>query len=276
MKMRFASTETVDVKKKITFGIIFFIVIFAIDRNNFKYFQFFRSFIGDASIYTSKAVNYPFSLVSKLSKNIGEYFENDKIITIQDLEKMKIEISDLKNKNKTLNIRNQYLNSIIGEEQYVYKSQIAKTIIYKNNAFNNVFSLNKGSADSVRIGDPVIKNNVLIGKIIKTNFKSSIAVLLTNINSRVPVRIGTKKFTAILVGSPGSINNLKLTFLPKEYSFNNGDLIYTSGIDGLLPEKLLIGEIQLNKNNQHIVKPFYEKNNLDLVSIINLGEESVK
>lgn len=276
MNMRFASSENVDVKKKIIIAFIFFLIVFFIDRSNAKYFSFFRAFVGDVSIYSSKALNYPFVLVSSAFENVSKHFEDDHNVTIDELNRLQSQIIKLENKNKSLETRNEYLNSIIGEEKYDYKSQIAKTVIYKNNTFDDVFSINRGSNDGVKAGDPIIKNNVLIGKVSKVNFKSSIAILLTNINSRVPVRIGTKKFTAILIGNPSSKNNLSLTFLPKEYSFKSGDLIYTSGIDGVLPERLLIGEIQFDQNKEFFVKPYYDNTKLDLVTIINLRAKNDK
>ena len=130
--------------------------------------------------------------------------------------------------------------------------------------------------DGVKVGDPVIKNNVLVGKIIEANFKSSQAILLTNINSRVPVRIGSMKYNAILNGHESEKNNLKLTFLPKEYSFVGGEIIYTTSIDGIMPEGLIIGEIKLDKNKKFYIQPFYEVNKLDLVSIINMNKEIIK
>jgi len=274
--MRFASSENVDVKKKIIIAFIFFFFVFFIYRNNAKYFSFFRAFVGDVSIYSSKALNYPFTLFSSAFENVSKHFKEDNNITIDELNRLQSQIVKLENENKSLENRNEYLNSIIGEEKYEYKSQIAKTVIYKNNTFNNVFSINRGLNDGIKAGDPIIKNNILIGKVSKVNFKSSIAILLTNINSRIPVKIGTKKFTAILVGNPSSKNNLSLTFLPKEYSFKSGDLIYTSGIDGVLPERLLIGEIQFDQNKQVFVKPYYDITELDVVTIINLRDKNDK
>ena len=57
-------------------------------------------------------------------------------------------------------------------------------------------------------GDPIIKNNMLVGKITDVNFNSSYGVLITNINSRVPVRIGEKNYNAIAVGNPSNVNIL--------------------------------------------------------------------
>jgi rod shape-determining protein MreC len=266
--MKFASSSNVDVKKKI---IIFFIIslfIFIIDASNKKYFQPVRALINDSIIYSSNAVKIPFVYISNSFEGFFKLFEKDK--TLKRVNQLENKIIDLENKNLVLENRIRYLQDIIGEEKYVFPSQLAKTIIFKENIFNNIFIVNKGSLDGVKVGDPVIKNNVLVGKIIEVNFKSSQAILLTNINSRVPVRIGIMKYNAILNGHASEKNNLTLTFLPKEYSFVGGEIIYTTSIDGIMPEGLIIGEIKLDENKNFFIQPFYEVNKLDLVSIVNL------
>jgi rod shape-determining protein MreC len=269
--MKFASSSNVDVKKKI---IIFFIVslfIFIIDASNKKYFQPVRAVINDSVIYSINTVKLPLLFVADSSKSFFNLFKKDEnSLKLDQFDGLKDKVEDLKNKNLVLEKRIQYFQDIVREEKYNFPSQLAKTIIFKENIFNNMFVVNKGSLDGVKIGDPVIKNNVLVGKIIEANFKSSQAILLTNINSRVPVRIGSMKYNAILNGHESEKNNLKLTFLPKEYSFVGGEIIYTTSIDGIMPEGLIIGEIKLDKNKKFYIQPFYEVNKLDLVSIINL------
>lgn len=266
--MKFTSSSNVDVKKKI---IIFFIIslfIFIIDASNKKYLQPVRAVINDSIIYSSNAVKIPFIFIANSFESFFKLFEKDK--SLKKIDQLENKITDLENKNLALENRIQYLQDIIGEEKYTFPSQLAKTIIFKENIFNNIFIVNKGSLDGVKIGDPIIKNNILLGKVIEANYKTSKAILLTNINSRVPVRIGSLKYNAILNGDASEKNNLKLTFLPKEYSFAGGEIIYTTSIDGIMPEGLIIGEIKLDKNEKFYIQPFYEVNKLDLVSIINL------
>jgi cell shape-determining protein MreC len=141
--MKFTSSSNVDVKKKI---IIFFIIslfIFIIDASNKKYLQPVRAVINDSIIYSSNTVKIPFIFIANSFESFFKLFEKDK--SLKKIDQLENKITDLENKNLALENRIQYLQDIIGEEKYTFPSQLAKTIIFKENIFNNIFIVNKGS-----------------------------------------------------------------------------------------------------------------------------------
>ena len=93
------------------------------------------------------------------------------------------------------------LKKVTGEENYKFETIKTKVLSYKSNILSESIIINKGSRHGVSSGDPIIKNNMLVGKITDVNFNSSYGVLITNINSRVPIRIGKKNYNAIAAGS---------------------------------------------------------------------------
>lgn len=78
---------------------------------------------------------------------------------------------------------------------------------------------------------------------IEANFNSSRVILLTDINSRVPILVGENLTQAILVGDPSVKSKLSLQYLPRTHKLKHGDRIYTSNIDGILKKGILIGSI---------------------------------
>ena len=96
----------------------------------------------------------------------------------------------------------------------------------------------------------------------------SMKILITNINSRIPVRIGKKNYKAIVVGNPKSERQLNLEFLPKEYTFENGDIIYTTSIENIMPDGILVGQIKLRDNKNFEAKPLYDFSQLDYVTVV--------
>jgi hypothetical protein len=64
---------------------------------------------------------------------------------------------------------------------------------------------------------PVTQNEYLVGRIVETNYLSSRVLLLGDLNSRIPVTLGTDGAQAILAGS-GS-HHTRLEYLPEGYEF---------------------------------------------------------
>ena len=269
--MIFASSENVDVRKKIIIYFIVFILLFFFDRANFQFLKLARSGINDIIVYSAVGLKAPFNFLGTVSTKIEGLFS--KSISQQELEQYKFEINKLKNEKIANQSRLEYLEKVIGEEKYQFKTQLAKVISYKNNIFSNQITLNKGKNDGVKINDPLVVNNILVGKIVEVNLSSSQGVLLTSINSRIPVVIGQKKYNAILIGDPTGQTKVKLDFLPKFYSFNSGDLIFTSSIDGIMPEKIAVGEIKFDSNNKFHASLYADFPQLKIVSIINLDRK---
>ena len=269
--MIFASSENVDVRKKIIIYFIVFISLFFFDRANFQFLKLARSGINDIILYSAAGLKAPFNFLGTVSTKFESLFS--KSISQQELEKYKSEINKLKNEKIANQSRLEYLEKVIGEEKYQFKTQLAKVISFKNNIFSNQITLNKGKNDGVKVNDPLVVNNILVGKIVEVNFSSSQGVLLTSINSRIPVVIGQKKYNAILIGDPVGQTKVKLDFLPKIYSFNSGDLIFTSSIDGIMPEKIAVGEIKLDSNNKFYASLYADFSQLKIVSIINLDRK---
>ena len=148
----------------------------------------------------------------------------------------------------------------------------AKVLLYKSNILHETIIINKGKNDGIKKGDPLIKNNILVGKILKTNFNTSHGILITNLNSRIPVRIGKNNYKAIVVGNPKSEKQLNLEFLPKEFTFEDGDYIYTTSINNIMPEGILVGQIKLRNDDDFVAEPLYDFSQLDYLTVVKFNK----
>lgn len=268
--MKFTSSENVDVKKNVIIFIIIALILFFIDRSENKYFKIIRFSINDAIIYSTVIVKSPFNFAIKISNSITNFFHSKNIINQNEILELKNEINKIKNENISLRLQLDNFKKIINEENYQFQTIRTKVLMYKSNILQETIIINKGEKDGVNVGDPLIKNNVLVGKVIKTNFKSSHGILITNINSRVPVKIGDKSYRAIVVGNPNTEKRLNLEFLPKEFSFNDGDYIYTTNINNVMPEGILVGRMILKDKNNFFASPLYDFNQMDYLTIITM------
>ena len=290
--MYFASPEKEGVKRNIIIFIFISFFLLLIDTYDRKYFRFIKSAINDTIIYSALILKYPFKKIVSVSQGVSEIFDND--VDVEEVNKLKNKLKTLKNQNESLNFQLKKLQTIVNEEQYDYNFINSKVILYKKNLLSNTILLSKGSEHGVEPGDPVIRENRLVGKIIDTNFVTSKAILLTNIRSRIPVSVGEKGYKAILVGNPNVEGGLSLEFLPKQAKLKNGDKIFTSSIDKIVPPGILVGKLKIvtkvpqdpNMNfgrgkgvkptirNTNIIKMSidlaFEINQLDYVTIMSL------
>ena len=78
-----------------------------------------------------------------------------------------------------------------------------------------------------------------------------------------------KAIRAILVGNPNIEGGISLEFLPKNVKFNNGDKIFTSSIDQIVPAGILVGSVK-NIKDKFIVELAFQNSQLDYVTIMSL------
>ncbi len=115
---------------------------------------------------------------------------------------------------------------------------------------NDILSINKGSADGIAEGMPVIgQQNVLFGKVFKVYKNFSQIMLISNKNSVTNVEILGSEIDGVIKGSGGLASYLDL--IPISSDINPQDVLVTSSIDKSFPKGLLVGEIvQKQKNDQ--------------------------
>jgi rod shape-determining protein MreC len=164
-----------------------------------------------------------------------------------------------KNLRKVLDAEN-----IINDKTHVV---LAKVLIDRNSPFLKSIIINKGTQSRIKKGMPVTQDGYLIGRIVETNFLSSRVLLLTDLNSRIPVSLGLDNTQAILTGS--GTKNPKLEYLPENYEFNNEVTIFASGKDGIFTPGTPIGKTT-TKAGKYIneVKLFVDTSQLSFVTVI--------
>ena len=117
----------------------------------------------------------------------------------------------------------------------------------------------------------IIRNSQgVVGRIIEVNNKFSKALLINDRNSNISVKSLSNNFYAILSGSS------KGNYLESKYIKNNkqpiiGDILVTSGMADIFPKDIPVGQIINVKDNNAIIIPFVDFNNLELLQIIKIN-----
>ncbi len=141
----------------------------------------------------------------------------------------------------------------------------ARVIANSSGAFMRSAMINAGREQAVQIGQPVLSGNGIVGRVVDAGGAAARVLLLTDLNSRIPVLVGGKSVRAVLSGDNGALP--RLTYLPADVTINAGDAVVTSGIGGLFPRGLKIGAVVETPGGLR-VKPDSNLDGLEYVSVL--------
>lgn len=126
-----------------------------------------------------------------------------------------------------------------------------------------------GSRDGVAKGQVAVTGDGLVGRVGETGERAARVLLLTDLNSQVPVIIESSRERAILAGD--NSDRPKLTHLAVTAKPQIGDRVMTSGHGGVFPAGLPVGVVVAVGERGARVKPFVEFHRLDHVRLIDFG-----
>ena len=231
----------------------------------------FRSFTKDFIYKGSYFISLPFVSINNQFHNFQDHmkmYENYKKIenTILKTESLENEIDYYKSEN----IR---LKKLLEEkEMFSEKYLFSKILLDKQSPYLKSLIVNKGYDHGVRLGLAVREKSYFVGKIIGVNFLTSRILLASDLNSKIPVIIEPGSINAILVGT--GINEFaELEYLPKKNNVSDGNIVYTSGIDGIIEPAIPIGKVFVNEGQEY-VRFFVDFNQIKFVKISNYNDSS--
>ena len=143
----------------------------------------------------------------------------------------------------------------------------ARVLSDAGNAFAKTVMVAAGRADGVEKGHAVMSGQGVIGRIIEVGEATSRVLLVTDINSRVPVLIADTNQHAILSGLNKS--HAQLLHVPPESVIREGAQILTSGHGGVFPANLPIGVVTSSQEGQVQVRPLSDLSQVVFVRIID-------
>ena len=142
----------------------------------------------------------------------------------------------------------------------------ARVIGESSRPFVKTLILNAGSAQRVNKGQAVVDERGLLGRIYVTGEKTSWVILLTDLNSRVPVVVQPSHRRAILVGDNTPAPQLELDV--GEGPVQAGDRVLSTGDGGLLPPDVPVGMVTGNGADARVVL-FATAGTADAVNILD-------
>jgi rod shape-determining protein MreC len=244
------------------------LIVIILGSFNFKAIQYIKIGINEVIYRSSHIASIPENYFKDLNIKIDEHLK-----FYDQYKKNEIELNELKEKKLTndfLILENKKLRELINEtvqSEEVY----AKVLVDKDSPYLKSIVLNKGSKNNVKIGMAILDRSYLVGKIIEVNYTNSRALLLSDLNSKIPVLLEPMDIHAVLSGTGknhGVIEYTKDEYKQKIYS--NKIIVYTSGYGGLFKPGLPVGQIFTNNINEDSEVSFFSDfRQLDYVKIVS-------
>ena len=253
-------------------GLIFFSIgLLIVSKINLPATNYLKVTLNEIVYRSSFIVSVPEKKIQDLTITIKNHYSvyND----YQSLkEKVKI-LQAKKYETQFLEEENKRLKKTINE--YIYNSEelIAKVLIDKKSPFLKSIIVNKGSKDDVRLGMAVIDRTYLVGKIVEVNYLTARALLVSDLNSKIPVGIEPGNVQSILSGT--GKQNGKIEYLEKDIFIEDKSVVYTSGSGGIFKPGIPVGVYHKENNkDKERVKFFSKLSQLTFVKLVLFEEDT--
>jgi rod shape-determining protein MreC len=198
--------------------------------------------------------------------------------TLKQISNLKNELNRLKTENQLLSDWKHKAGALASQNEALRKLHnfiplpvadpiSGRVIASSGGVFTKSVLINIGKINGAEIGQAVISGVALIGVIVETGNNFSRVLLITDLNSQVPVRIQNTGDPGILMGDNSKMASL--FFLPQNSAISEGDIVVTSGGGGVLPPDLPIGIVRRGSGALFDVEPFEDWSNLSYIKVLN-------
>lgn len=130
--------------------------------------------------------------------------------------------------------------------------------------------LDVGANAGVDVGYAVMSERGMVGRVVASAPRASRVLMLTDLNSRIPVLSERTDVRGILAGDNAGAP--RLLHLPPGHGLEDGDRIVTSGDAGEIPRGLPVGVAELNARGEWRVRLFSQERPLDYVRVVGFSD----
>jgi len=194
-------------------------------------------------------VLYPLQMTAMLPRealaNMGDYFSSLSTLQkeVQALKNQQLAQARLLQQAQFENAENAHLRRLMaGKEQMPVQSQMAEILYDARDPSTRRIVINRGSRDDVTLGLPVIDHAGVVGQVTRVFPFTSEVTLLTDKDQAIPVQVLRSGLRSIVNGR-GHSGLLDLRFVAQDADIQIGDILVTSGLDGMYPAGLAVARV---------------------------------
>ena len=226
-------------------SLIFFSITFLILSSlNFKAIDYLKNTINEIVYRSSFIVSGPENFVKDnyliINNHFNLYKENQKNID---------ELNNLRGKDlsqKIITLENIKYKKLIDDYFVIGQETVAKVLMDKQSPFLRSIIINKGSRNKIELGMIVLDEGYLVGKIVEVNFFTSRVLLISDINSKIPVSLQPGDIQAIMSGKDKEEGVLQYVKEKNLLEINQDIQVLTSGAGGVFKGGIPIGTIDID------------------------------
>ena len=173
-----------------------------------------------------------------------------------------------------LESENRQLRSVAGAVTPDRRQPVtARAVTAPGGAFAHTVLVANGREQGIERGNPVVTADGLVGLVVDVGATYARVLMISDINAQIPVILSSSSWPGVTVGNNGTF--LSLRFLPEEAAPKVGELVLTSGHDGVLPAGVPVGRVDLVRDDFVRVRPAVDLRHLSYVSILVGGTEGI-
>jgi rod shape-determining protein MreC len=188
--------------------------------------------------------------------------------TVRDARELRAEVDDLQVQVDALRVENVRLREYEAESQqlrallefvseYPVSTYLGAEVISRDacedypcgdtlgvepNPYLRYVTINVGAQQGAEVGMSVVSGGAgLVGRVSQVGPRTAKVQLLTDSDSAVAALLQTTRGTGLVVGQPDG--TLQMQYIPQEEDVRVGDIVLTSGLGGLMPKGLVIGQV---------------------------------
>jgi rod shape-determining protein MreC len=212
-------------------------------------------------------------LLSRPVDTVGDFVEQ-----VQELADLRADNAELKRENERLRnwqvvaqrleVENAALRDVTRlSAEPGMRFVTARVIGDPGGAFARSVLVNAGARDGLAKSQAAITSDGLAGRVAEVGQRSARVLLLTDINSRVPVVVGTARDRAILTGD--NTSQPRLQFMAPDTEISPGDRVVTSGRGGVFPPGLPVGVVIQADESALRVQPYVDWAHMEYVRLVD-------
>jgi len=194
-------------------------------------------------------VLYPLEAVALLPRDAvymaGDYFTSLSALQKENeaLKQQQLTNSQILQQVHQLSAENDQLRRLLAANERVPVKSIMSEILYDaRDPFTRKIVLDRGAQQGVELGQPVIDDVGVVGQVTRVFPFTSEVTLLTDKEQAIPVQVVRSGLRSVAYGQ-GNSGTLDLRFMPANADIRNGDILVTSGIDGVYPAGLSVAKV---------------------------------
>ncbi len=177
-------------------------------------------------------------------RNSADYFSS--LSRLED-ENIRLKRAQLENaetilRTQQLEIENERLRKLLDvRERQKVNGQVAQIVYAARDPFSRRVIVDKGLQDKITAGQPVVDDAGIVGQVTRVFPFVSEITLITDKDQAVPVQILRTGQRSVVFGLGNG--QLELRYLPATTDVQNGDILVTSGLDGIFPRGLPVARV---------------------------------